>query len=835
MIIKNLFIEKFGKIKNLNIDLKPEINIVYGENESGKSTIENFIFTCLYGAVGSKKYNIDNTRTKHIPYNENFTFGTMLINYNKNDIIIERKIGKTRKDDLFRSFYKENYTQAPYPENIGQEIFNLDYKGFIKTLFVSQENTKIYDEKDEGLISKLTNLVETGDEEISFTRAINKINEEIKKIKGIRKNGILDELYIKLNELHIEFNNSKEKEEVKEKYIKELYILKEDLEKNRKEQKEIKELKEKLYLHNIEDEFVRLSRQISALSKLKEERLNGIKSISRDEFNKLRKIEISLRDLEEKLRNIENSIFEQKRYIEKLNIDKDDFVGFKEVSKDDIYKIISLEGEIALIKDQLREYENTDSIDEKIYNEKNEIKKILNRYEKSILGLKKNITIPIFLGIVILGLVIFFLNPFKESIYFKYLFLVLYLILGYLFSKKINIIFKNYNLKKSDNLENKITDLADKIGVDYKEIYKSKKAIDNTADIKKKDKLKNKLDNITSYKKDIFLKTNTKTIEELIEKDNKYQNLNEKLKETENSIVAKELEKNNLKSLIEIKKESFIPSIKDIGYEKEEPKDYLLYLDKYELHLLRIEDIRVKEEALNYSIESLIGDRNKDEILNEIEKIKKLGLIEKYNKNEIESKDSEIRDLEINLLERISEIENKVSKITMRSSLEVEEEIILLKKEEEDLLRYHETLNLTKDILKESHEKLSEDYISELNSKVSYNYNFITGRKRDIKVSEIFDMKFLEDGKILSETYLSKGSLDQLYLSLRIAMSDIMFKGKKVPFILDEPFVHYDKERVKNTLDLLWSKKEQYQFIIFTCHDREIDLIENKGNIIYLK
>lgn len=833
MIIKNVNIEKFGKIKNLSIDFEENINIVHGQNESGKSTIENFIFTTLYGPVGSKKYNIDNTRTKYIPYNDNFTFGTMLINHNKNDIIIERKIGKTRKDDVFRSFYKENFSQAPYPDNIGREIFDLDYKGFIKTLFVSQENTKIYDEKDEGLISRLTNLVETGDEEVSFTKAINKIDNEIKNIKGARKNGLLDDIYIKSNELHIEYNKSKEMEKLQNIYIDKLETLNLDLKLNREKQKDIKDLKEKLYLHNIEDEFIRLSHQIEELTKLKNERLNGIKLISRDEFNKLRKTEKELLELNEKLNKSKDSILESKRYLEKLHIDKEDFIGFKEVSKEDIYKIISFEGEIALLKEKLREYDNTYTIDEKIFSEKKEIKKILGKYEKSLLALKNNITKYLFLGLSLIGIIIFFISPFKGNNISSYLFIAIYLILNYLISVKINNLYKDYNLKKSDTYEKKIIELADDIGVDYREIYKSKKAIDNITNVKEKDKIKNKLEKITTYKENIFLKTNTKTIENLIEKENKYINLNEKINKEGISIESKENEIISIRELIKVKKDSFIPYLKEIGF-TEENEDYLSYLDKYELHLLRIDDIRVKEKALNYSIESLIGDRDKKDIQREIDKIKKLGLIEKYNKNEVENKDTELRDFEVKLLEEIKELENKLSRMDLRSSLSIEEEIILLKEEEKKLLKYLETLELTKDILTESHEKLSDNFITELNNKVSYNYNYITGIKRSIKVSEIFDMKYLENGKILEETYLSKGSLDQLYLSLRIAMSDIIFKGEKVVFVLDEPFVHYDKERVKNTLDLLYSKKDEYQFIIFTCHDREIDLLEKKGNIIYI-
>ena len=39
MIIKNVNIEKFGKIKNLSIDFEENINIVHGQNETGKSSL----------------------------------------------------------------------------------------------------------------------------------------------------------------------------------------------------------------------------------------------------------------------------------------------------------------------------------------------------------------------------------------------------------------------------------------------------------------------------------------------------------------------------------------------------------------------------------------------------------------------------------------------------------------------------------------------------------------------------------------------------------------------------------------------------------------------------
>ena len=49
MIIKELKIDSFGGVENKHIPLSRGLNLVYGENEAGKSTIEEFIKVMLYG------------------------------------------------------------------------------------------------------------------------------------------------------------------------------------------------------------------------------------------------------------------------------------------------------------------------------------------------------------------------------------------------------------------------------------------------------------------------------------------------------------------------------------------------------------------------------------------------------------------------------------------------------------------------------------------------------------------------------------------------------------------------------------------------------------------
>lgn len=49
MIIKRITVKNFGKLKNRSMELAPGINLLYGENESGKTTTHIFVKSMLYG------------------------------------------------------------------------------------------------------------------------------------------------------------------------------------------------------------------------------------------------------------------------------------------------------------------------------------------------------------------------------------------------------------------------------------------------------------------------------------------------------------------------------------------------------------------------------------------------------------------------------------------------------------------------------------------------------------------------------------------------------------------------------------------------------------------
>jgi uncharacterized protein YhaN len=65
---------------------------------------------------------------------------------------------------------------------------------------------------------------------------------------------------------------------------------------------------------------------------------------------------------------------------------------------------------------------------------------------------------------------------------------------------------------------------------------------------------------------------------------------------------------------------------------------------------------------------------------------------------------------------------------------------------------------------------------------------------------------------------LSKGTTDQVYFALRLALVQAMSaSGETVPLLLDDPFANYDDARLAHSLQLLTEIGKAHQVLLFTC------------------
>lgn len=66
---------------------------------------------------------------------------------------------------------------------------------------------------------------------------------------------------------------------------------------------------------------------------------------------------------------------------------------------------------------------------------------------------------------------------------------------------------------------------------------------------------------------------------------------------------------------------------------------------------------------------------------------------------------------------------------------------------------------------------------------------------------------------------VSRGTLEQVYLALRLAAMDLLCAEEPLPLLLDEVFAMYDDRRLGRALEIL--ARQGRQVLIFTCQDRE--------------
>lgn len=232
---------------------------------------------------------------------------------------------------------------------------------------------------------------------------------------------------------------------------------------------------------------------------------------------------------------------------------------------------------------------------------------------------------------------------------------------------------------------------------------------------------------------------------------------------------------------------------------------------------------------------NLEKEKIKNKYLNKIEKNKinnflDLNNLEKIN-FEIEKIQNEINNKKLKL--HTLNLDKKNIEPQLDNLSKIEEELVNNNEKMLTLQKLNMSMNLAKNILSNSYEKMKNSVTPKFTENLSYNISSITdGKYNKVMFNEEEGLIVeLQNGDYIPVNRFSIGTIDQLYLSLRLSMINEL-SDETVPIFLDEAFAFYDDERLKNILDYLNSKFSNRQIIIFTCTNREKNIFENK-NIDY--
>ena len=158
----------------------------------------------------------------------------------------------------------------------------------------------------------------------------------------------------------------------------------------------------------------------------------------------------------------------------------------------------------------------------------------------------------------------------------------------------------------------------------------------------------------------------------------------------------------------------------------------------------------------------------------------------------------------------------------------MEENLQAALQKKEDIQNTGKTIKLVLDILEESYEEMKEEIIPEITKLIKENVGKTTnGKYSDIVYNDTSGLLAKTDnGDLITIDKLSIGTIDQIYLGFRLAISN---KLENIPLILDESFAYYDDERLENILKTLDIISKEKQVIVLSCSNREKEILERNN------
>lgn len=893
MIIKSVNINSFGGIKNKKINFSKGLNIVYGENEAGKSTIQSFIKIWLYGfsSYKGKDYKL-NERIKYTPNDGDNISGELNVIHEDKEYIIRRTFGRTKKEDssiIINSITGEE-VQYINKEEPGKYFFNINRSTFINTVFIGQLGVSVKKDKEEEILDKLSNSIGSEEGQVSVEVAFSKLYKYKKSISNIRKSGSLDVLknkygdllseryeayklsnhnieneenLIKLNEEKLNINKEISNLEIYKKYLKKIKI--------KKEYQEITEyFKKKEKLRN---EQFSINKDLT----FNDEVINNIfiENVKEDYSMYLNLLDI-VNDEEERICVKEERLIELKvplrEYYYINNLPKDilsklEGLKIKNEMLTEKYQINeSIKNEIEFLNLKKKEAENLIGSAIEIKNFKEDLESLLLIYEEELKKLKSimeeesdkpqnNIflisLVVIFFISIILGIIIDNSN-FKVLLYTISLGILIFIGFNFYINKKGSNKEKTSFLLKGniEKIEIKLNEYCSKLQVNnYSElvnklsIYKNYLELEEKINRKINEKLSQRsildLDSAMDERENIKEEINNylriasvDSIDKLIKEIYKYK---EDFKEVNNL----EIELNNLKSSLNrtkeqllIREEKLKRNLESIGFKNINISEIDEIIKEIEEKIKKRDEVSKSLASVEEAYSALTKGKDINKIKEELGDVININFNYSYeNEDEI---DEVIKEKNIRLVDvekKLKDIENEIKNrfIGKRTIPVIEEEI---KEVESNIEKYETQLKasyVVSEVLTEVYDEIRSSFGPILNSNVITSFKeFTDGKYNEVMVSDNYEMKVKDDKSIMAAEALSNGANDQLYLSLRLAFVEMIFKNKDIPICLDDTFIQYDDKRLERTIKYL-IKEGFEQYIIFTCQKREEVVIRNNS------
>lgn len=790
-------IENFGKLNNVTYDFANDCNTICEDNGWGKSTLASFIRVMFFGFKNeTKKKLVDKERNRLMPWQKGVYGGEIIFETNGIVYSLRRTFGKKQADDEFLLVRKDTNMECDdFSSDIGEELFKIDAQSFERTVFIGQSDCVTA--TTDSINAKIGNLADNTDDINNFETAVGRLTAELNNITSTRVTGSISKRKSEITQLQAQINNYSEIDKtideqmaIRDDLCSKRDALKADKEKMQEQQRKLSAQKD---VQALKEKYQLLVKECD----VKKKTFENIKGYFNDDVPKKEDVlkEMSLLDEAGRMSGkISHSDGEGSGMYNGLSVEEQDKL---EQLKKRFNKGIPNKNKVGQIHDIWASAQNRQNglvgkemkLDIARENQNARLERAVAYKNTGFIGLIAGIIAAV-AGVVLL----FFVMPAGIAMIVAGLCIAgIFAAMGAAKKKQHEEEFQSIK----DESEKKIKAIEDDINDDKSFIAGTEKAVrqfceeygivfnrDNVAwelsglnrDIDAYHELGKRISE-EQDKQELYRKEYDKQIEDIthflklyIKDFNQEESIGEMLRNLDKKLDEYYRAKSEYENALAVK----------AGFEAE--TDISIFAGD-------------ESETDKVSLEELAGQMMHTD-----------SMIEEYLQ-QIEQCNKQLESLQV----QSDECENCRHELEELQNVQEEE------KNKERLLK------LTKQIMEDSKQSFTSEYMGPVMAGFRKYYTILTGCEPDAySLDADTKLTVVEQNMPRDIGYLSAGKQDLIGVCMRMALVEAMYKDEKPFLIFDDPFVNLDDNNIKGAMKLLDEIAKEYQVIYFTCSESRI-------------
>lgn len=776
MKINKIHIGAFGGLKDYILDLNDGFNVIYGDNENGKSTVMAFIKAMFYG-TGKKTQNLENSpRVKYAPWSGDTMCGRIYFEHKGKRYCLEREFRGSNATDKITLTDTDTGITENVASDIGNTIFGMGVEAFERSLFVGILPLAGSAYGMGQIDNKLSNLATTGDEDTSYLEIAERITAAKEKlisksgktgsyVKGSQE---LDALKEKLrdNEIAAE-SKQKLNQEIAELKLQAAVLIKEyeSLKKTYDRKDDIKNAQKLREFLNLKTQLDELKNQLTATDGT----IIDDMLIKKVDFclQKVGSLKEKIERLQEEIESISAAIsLSSAQNLEQTKAELEEIstkISRLEKEKEEIDKNLSeLQSKIAEKETEVKTAENSKKPFNPILLALSILLCALGGGLYSFFGIGSIVAIA--LGVVLL-ILCFVIRPKNKALLLK----VQTEFADLKTDAAARVNETSLKTQEINNLSGRMNLLASALNTDT--AIKAQRESDLNI---KKEQLKAEEEKLALAQKDlddICSKLNTECTSDTVEK-----------------VLADVQKTVDEQKTVKLKLNFLCGDLGNISYEEAKLK-----LQSFE---------ETREESVDFDGIKVRLDQITEELTT--------------MKTAITQRDTELK----------TAFRNFENPEDLKREISLMEEALKSQKD------FCDAAAIALEVLAESNNEMRRSYGRVLEDKALEIFSKLTlGRYSAFSVSKEMDIQIEQTGVFGKRElgYLSQGATDQAYLSLRLAVTELIAQEEPLPVILDDALSQYDDTRTKEALSFLKDYSSNTQAVLFTCHNSICDMAKELG------